>query len=42
MDTNTALEPYEGTIVEEVSQEDTDSTLVDAWLHGTPQQTQRA
>jgi integrase/recombinase XerD len=39
MDTNTALTTYEGTFVEEV---DTDSTLIDAWLHGTPEQTARA
>jgi integrase/recombinase XerD len=39
MDMNTALTTYAGTFVEEV---DTDSTLIDAWLHGTPEQTARA
>jgi integrase/recombinase XerD len=42
MDMNTALQPYEGTFVEEMSQADSDSTLIDAWLHGTPETTQRA
>lgn len=39
MDTNTELNTVEATFVEEV---DTDSTLIDAWLHGTPEQTARA
>ncbi len=40
MDTNRALEPYEATFIEEVSHEDTDRTLIDAWLQGLPDSTQ--